>query len=429
MADVSPSTPAPARADRIVILGGGHAGVQVAAALRQEGHSGPLTIVDDEGVTPYQRPPLSKAYMQGTTGVQGLLFRPAQYYADHGIELLFAKADAIDRAARQLHLPGGRRLDYDHLIIATGARNRPLPFPGADTPGVRGLRTLADADVLSERLKQAKSVVVIGAGFIGLEFAAVAQAAGAQVQVVELASRVMGRAVTPQMSAFFHRTLAGWGIEFHMERSVKRIVADDKGQLSGVELSDGRTLPADLVVYGIGVLPNVELAAAAGLQCDNGVRVDTQLLTSDPAISAIGDCASFPDARGGGFIRLESVQNAADQSRSVAARLMGKPSAYHALPWFWTEQGSLRLQIAGLADGHDATLTLGDETANKFSVLCFKQGRLVAVESVNTPADHMVSRRILAREQRPTMDEVRAPGFELKAWDTAHRASPPAAVA
>jgi 3-phenylpropionate/trans-cinnamate dioxygenase ferredoxin reductase subunit len=270
-------------------------------------------------------------------------------------------------------------------------------------------------------LGNAKRVVVIGAGFIGLEFAAVAAAAGAAVDVLELGDRPMARAVSPAMSELLRAAHAAWGVTFHFRSAVSEIEGDN-GKAVAVLTADGRRLPADLVVYGIGVIPNVGLALEAGLGIDNGIRVDAGLLTSDPHISALGDVASFPCLQNGERpTRLESVQNAVDQGKLVAARLTGKPAPYTALPWFWTDQGHLKLQIAGLSGGADNHVVLGDLAAQQVSVLCFRGEQLLAVESCGRVGDHMAARKILARPPALTPAMAAAPGFDLKAWEVANR--------
>ncbi|WP_310565276.1 NAD(P)/FAD-dependent oxidoreductase [Hydrogenophaga sp.] len=404
----------------IVIVGAGQAGYQVAASLRQEGFDGAITLVGDEPGVPYQRPPLSKAYLLGKVGVAALRFRPPEYFDEHRIARIQGSVAAIDRDHRQLLLTSGEKLSYEHLVLATGARNRVPSVPGMELDGVFGLRSLADADGLSQRLGHAKRAVVIGAGFIGLEFAAVAAARGISVDVLELGTRPMARAVSTVTSRVFDQAHASWGVRIHYGQSLAAILGAD-GHVTGVQLASGEALPADLVVYGIGVLPNAELASEAGLAVNNGIVVDTQLLTSDPAISAIGDVVSFPSPWAQQPIRLESVQNAVDQAKTVAARLMGKPASYTALPWFWTDQGELKLQIAGLSDGHDETVVLGSVEQRQISVLCFRAGRLVAVESCNRPADHMAARKLIARHIPLSAAEASAEGFELKAFEAATR--------
>jgi 3-phenylpropionate/trans-cinnamate dioxygenase ferredoxin reductase component len=406
--------------ERVVIVGAGQAGYQVAASLRQEGFAGELMLIGDEPGLPYQRPPLSKAYLLGKIGTTALRFRQPEFYEQQRITLVHDRVTAIDRTLRHVKLASGSTPGYDHLVLATGARNRVPVVPGTELDGVFGVRTLADADALAPRVATVKHVVVIGAGFIGLEFAAVAAAKGAAVHVLEMGQRVMARAVSPQTSELFRTAHEGWGTALDFGHSVARIVGEN-GKVTAVETEDGRLLPAELVVYGIGVIPNTELAAAAGLDVHNGIRVDAMLNTEDPAISAIGDAVCFASPYSAAPIRLESVQNAADQARAVAARLMGKPAPFTALPWFWTDQGDLKLQIAGLLDGHDATVLLGSAQSKQMSVLCFKAGRLIAVESTNRTPDHMAARKLIARATPLTAAQAAEPGFDLKAFELATR--------
>jgi 3-phenylpropionate/trans-cinnamate dioxygenase ferredoxin reductase subunit len=405
----------------VVIAGAGHAGVQVALSLRQEGFAGRISLVNDEPWLPYQRPPLSKAYLLGKIDATAMQFRPAEFYAEQRIDLVADRGAAIDRQNRRLLLASGAALDYDHLVLATGAHNRPLNVPGAALAGVYGVKTRADAEALAPLLATARRVVVIGAGFIGLEFAAVAAAAGAAVEVLELGERPMARAVSPQMSELFRAAHASWGVNFRFRTAVSEIEGDN-GKAVAVRAADGERLAADLVVYGIGVIPNVALALEAGLSIDNGIRVHANLLTSDPHISALGDVASFPCLQNGERLtRLESVQNAVDQGRLIAARLTGKPAPYTALPWFWTDQGNLKLQIAGLSTGADNHVVLGDPATQQVSVLCFRGEQLLAVESCGRVGDHMAARKILARPPALTPAVAAAPGFDLKAWEAANR--------
>lgn len=408
--------------DNVLIAGAGQAGYQVAASLRQEGFAGRITLIGDEPGVPYQRPPLSKAYLLGKVGSHALRFRPPEYFDEHRIDRLHDTIVAIDRSAHSVHLASGGRMPYDHLVLATGARNRVPALPGIELDGVFGLRTQADADSLSPRLAAVRRVVVLGAGFIGLEFAAVAAARGATVHVLEIGERPMGRAISRPMSELFAAAHRAAGVTLDLGHGMKSVVGKD-GRVSGVETSDGRHLPADLVVYGIGVVPNTELAAAAGLDVANGIRVDELLQTIDPDISAIGDVASFNSPYAVAPIRLESVQNAIDQAKAVVARLMGRPLPYAALPWFWTDQGELKLQIAGLSDGHDQTVLLGSPETRQLSVLCFRAGRLIAVESANRPVDHMASRKVLSRPSQLTPELAAEPGFDLKGYEAATRPS------
>ena len=406
----------PATGAGIVVLGAGQAGFQAAASLREAGFAGPLTLLGDEPCLPYQRPPLSKAYLAGKTDAEGLALRPAAYLAEHRIAYRpGVRAEAIDRAGRRL-LTGDGPVPYDHLILATGSRNRPLPVPGADLDGVRQLRGLADADALKADLARVRSVAVVGAGFIGLEFAAVAAARGLAVTVVEAAARPMARAVSAETGDFFRAAHAGAGVAFAFEAGVTEIRGAG-GRATALRLADGREIAADLVLVGIGVLPNQEIAAEAGLAAGDGIRVDALLATDDPAVSAIGDCARFPTrfARGlaaDGTVRIESVQNAIDQGRCLAARLAGRPASYDAVPWFWSDQGPDKLQIAGLAAPADRAVVRG--AGNAFSVFRFRDGRLSAVESVNRAGDHMIARRLIAAGTPLTPDQVADPAFDLK---------------
>ncbi|MBS7539252.1 NAD(P)/FAD-dependent oxidoreductase [Ancylobacter lacus] len=404
----------------VLIVGAGQGGFQLAASLREAGYAGPVRLLGEEPGLPYQRPPLSKAFLKGEADASQLELRPAAFYADHRIELLHGRAVAIERAARRVRLADGTALDYGHLVLATGARNRPLPVAGADLDGVFYLRTLADAQVLKARLAAARRVVVVGAGFIGLEFAAVARALGHDVTAVEATLHPMGRAVSQPMSAFFAEAHRAMGTRLALSAGVVALHGRD-GAVTGVEVADGAlrpgggtVFPADLVVVGIGVVPNAELAAEAGLEVRNGIVVDETLATADPAISALGDAVSYPSVHAGLTVRLESVQNAVDQARCLAHRLTGKPAPYAAVPWFWSDQADLKLQIVGLAAPTDSAVLRGDPASRRFSVFRFHERRLTAIESVNRPADHMLGRRLLAGRPSLTPEEAADEGFELK---------------
>jgi 3-phenylpropionate/trans-cinnamate dioxygenase ferredoxin reductase subunit len=402
--------------ESVVVVGAGQGGYQVAASLREGGFEGPITLVGEEPDLPYQRPPLSKAYLTGKMDEAGLMLRASAFYAERRIEILAPeRAVAIDRAARAVSLASGRMLPYGHLVLATGARNRLLPVPGAELDGVAYLRSRADADRIRAMLDGLRRVVVVGAGFIGLEFAAVAATRGIEVTVMEATSRPMSRALSAPMSAFFRAAHESAGLTLRFGAIVTRITRED-GRASGIETGEGERVPADLVVVGIGIVPNVELAGDSGLLVENGIRVDAELLTIDPAISAIGDCASYPSPFAeGAVVRLESVQNAVDQARCVAARLLGKPAPYAAVPWFWSDQGAMKLQIAGLSHEHERTVVRGHPGAGTFSVFCYVGERLVCVESVNRAADHMIARRLIGQGLGVTPEEAADPALDLKA--------------
>jgi 3-phenylpropionate/trans-cinnamate dioxygenase ferredoxin reductase subunit len=398
----------------VLIVGAGHAGFQLAASLRQHGFGERICLFNDEAHLPYQRPPLSKAYLKGAGGPDSLMFRPDKFYRDQTIELMSDRAVSIDRAARKLLLASGATLDYGHLVLATGARNRLLDIPNANLDDVRYLRTLDESEALRQRVGSGGRVVVIGAGFIGLEFAATARSKGLEVDVVELGARVMARAVTAEISDFFQARHTAAGIRIHLGVQATSIEGDGI-RVTGVSLSDGRHLPADLVVVGVGVLPNVELAREAGLSVASGIIVNEQLLTADPDISAIGDCALFASPRFGGSLRLESVQNATDHARCVAARLTGDAKTYDGLPWFWSDQGEDKLQIAGLTTGYDEVVVRGDRAQRSFSAFCYKSGQLVGIESINRASDHVFGRKILGLNRSIEPAQAADLSFDLKA--------------
>lgn len=398
---------------RIVIVGSGHAGVELAAALRQHGHAGPVTIVGDEPDLPYQRPPLSKEFLKSSEDA-GLPLKGEAFYAAKDITLRLGRhAAAIDRERRDLVLAGGERIAYDHLALATGARNRIPPIPGLNRAPTLELRTLADARRLHDRLDALRHVTIVGGGFIGLEVAALLHARGIAVDLVEVTPRLMGRVLSATMSAHFRFHHEALGTRLHFETLVRGVQETSRG--CSVALSSGETLKTDAVLVAAGVAPNTELAERAGLAADNGIVADARLLTSDPAISAIGDCVAYPNVHAGGMARLESVQNAVDQAKFVAARLCSEEGSYHATPWFWSNQGSQRLQIAGLGDGHDDAIMRGDPLGEKFSVFLYRGERLLAVESVNAAADHMLARRLIGQGIAVPKPLAGDPSADLKA--------------
>ena len=402
----------------VVIVGTGQAGFQAASSLRQGGFEGDVTLVGEEPQLPYQRPPLSKAFLKGEGDPGEVHLRSETFFGSKDIGLVSGdRAERVDREARTVELASGRVLAYDHLVLATGSRPRPLPVPGSDLDGVLELRTVADAQVLRERLAGGPRLVVIGGGFIGLELAASAREKGAEVTVVEALDRTMARAVTPETSAHFAALHAEHGATIRHDATVARI--NGNGAVSGVELGDGTKLDADVVVIGVGVVPNVELAEESGLMVRDGIVVDETLRTADPAVWAIGDCASYPSAHVGHLVRLESVQNATDHGRAVAAAIMGEPAPYDALPWFWSDQHSRKLQIAGLPHGHDSTVVRGDPRGEAFSVFCFAGDRLVCVESVNRMPDHMAARKLLTARRTIAPADAADEAFDLKAFAAA----------
>jgi 3-phenylpropionate/trans-cinnamate dioxygenase ferredoxin reductase subunit len=397
-----------------VILGTGQAGFQTAASLRENGYGEPITLIGEEKHIPYQRPPLSKGFPLGTQDLESIELRPAKFYQNHKIELVAGqRVTAIDRAGRNVQLSSGARVPYEKLVLALGARNRMLPVRGADLDGVLYLRSLDEAEVMKERLKGAQEIVVIGGGFIGLEIAAVACTLGRSVTVLEAVPRLMPRVVAPIISEFYHELHTSKGVKIVCGSSVTAI-SGANGRVREVVLGDGTRYAADLVLVGIGVMPNVELAGEAGLRITNGIAVNEFLETDDENIFAIGDCAQHPCVFADARVRLESVQNAADQAQSVAATIAGRRSAYTALPWFWTDQYDIKLQMAGISQGHDQIATRGNAETRKLSVFYFKQKRLIAINSINRPLDHMFGRKLLSARVMLTPEQAADETVDLR---------------
>jgi 3-phenylpropionate/trans-cinnamate dioxygenase ferredoxin reductase component len=398
----------------VVIIGAGQAGMQAAASARDEGYEGPIHLIGEEPYAPYQRPPLSKAYLKGEMDAEGLELRGADFYTESGIALATGvRAEAIDGAARQVALSNGETLAYDRLVLATGAHNRPINVPGADLDGVMFLRGLADAIAIKAAVANARRAVVIGAGFIGLEFAAVAAGKGLDVTVVEIGPRVMGRSLSAPMSQFFANQHRAMGVTLRLDTGVAAI-AGEAGRATGVVLTGGEEIPADLVLIGIGVLPDIALAERAGLATADGVVVDDHLISSDPHIFAIGDLSLHPNRFAPRPVRLESVQNAIDQGRAVGAALAGRPMVYDKVPWFWSDQGPFKLQMTGLLIDPDQAVVRGDPAGGAFSVFNFRQGALISVDSVNRPADHLGARRLLTQSIAITPAQAADEAFDLR---------------
>lgn len=382
-----------ARLERVVIVGSGQAAVELAASLRQRNFVGPVILIGNEPYLPYHRPVLSKDFHPTSKAVPPL--RSQSFYDANSIELrLGTVAERIERRDRVVMLADGTSLTYDHLVLATGARNRALVVQGLDVTRALELRTLDHAWNLAERAAKFRHVTIVGGGFIGLEVACLLRGRKIEVDLIEAGNRLLGRVLSPPMSDYFRQFHTRAGVRLHFGNTVRSVVRDTLREV--VTLTSGTMIDTDAIIMAIGVSPNDALAATAGLKVDNGIVVDQQLRTGDPSISAIGDCAAFPNPIGSGFVRLESVQNAIDQARCVAARLTGAPAPYRALPWFWSNQGSARLQIAGLAADVDGAVLRGQRDDDAFSVFLYRGEQLIAVESVNKPSDHMAARRILS---------------------------------
>ena len=397
---------------QVVVVGAGHAGVQCAASLREGRFSGAITLVSEEAHLPYQRPPLSKEHLHEAAAP--LPLRGPTFYEDNDVALLRGvSVERVDRTRREVVLHDGRSLPYNGLVLATGARARRLPGIDAGHPAVHELRTLSDAERLREAMTTARRTVVVGGGFLGLEFAAGARQHGVAVTVLEAGRRVLGRSVSPVVSEHLRAGHEASGVRVVLGEGLSRLRLGDRTAEAVVGAS-GEVYPADLVVLSVGATPRDELAREAGLAVDDGVLVDEHLRTSDPAVLAVGDCARLSRPAAGAPGRLESVQNATDQARHAAQVLLGVEEPYAAVPWFWTNQGTLRLQIAGVRGPDDLTMTIGDVGAGRFSVLSFRGNRLSAVESLSRPADHLAARRLLAGTRLPSPQDAAAPEFQLK---------------
>jgi 3-phenylpropionate/trans-cinnamate dioxygenase ferredoxin reductase subunit len=384
----------------VVIVGAGQAAAQLVQSLRQGGYTGSIRMIGDEPYAPYQRPPLSKKFLTERPPAETLYFRAENFWRDQDVTVDCGVAVAsIDRATKQVKLKNGRAVDYGTLIIATGTRARPLPAPGADLPGVFSLRQIDDVRRLRGPLDNARHIVIVGGGYIGLEVAAVARGEGRGVTVLEAEDRVMKRVTSPVISTFMQDFHAGRGVVIRLGARMAAI--EGEGKVGQVRLVDGTTLPADVVLLAVGAKPNDDIAAAAGIACDDGVVVDAHGRTSDPDIYAAGDCTRFPSRRYGRKLRLECVQNAIDQAKAVAAAMLGKPQHYDPVPWFWSDQYELKLQMAGISDGYDDAQTVGDVAAARFSVEYRKGGKLIAVDAVNDGRAYMSGRKRIAEETQP----------------------------
>jgi 3-phenylpropionate/trans-cinnamate dioxygenase ferredoxin reductase subunit len=407
-------TPNPTASQHVVIVGAGHAGGTAAALLRQYGFAGHVTVVGDEPIAPYQRPPLSKAWLKGEADADALMLKPESFYAEHDIVLkLGVRAVWLDRAAKSLHLADGEKLAYDTLILATGARARRLNIAGADLKGVQALRSAEDAEALKARLGPSKRLAVIGGGYIGLEAAASARALGAEAVVIEVQSRVLARVACEALSTFFQDYHRARGVTFELNAGVTAFEGAD-GEITGVRLADGRLIGADIALVGVGATPNEEMAREAGLTCEDGVVVDEHARTSDPAIFAIGDVTRRPLALYDRMFRLESVANALEQAKQVASAITGRPPPPHEVTWNWSDQYDLKLQIAGVAFDADEILIRGDPAKAKFAVFHLRDGRVQAVEAVNAAPEFMMGKQLIASKRLIAREKLADPSISMK---------------
>jgi len=395
----------------VVAIGAGQAGAALAARLRSGGHAGKITLIGEEPILPYQRPPLSKGYLLGEMGADRLTLRSADFYAEHDIALrLGAPVSAIDPKARTVTL-GTETIRYDDLVLTTGSVPRRLPAAiGGDLAGVYTVRTIADVDAERAEFSPGRRLVIVGGGYIGLEAAAVAAKLGLDVTVLEMAPRILQRVAAPETSDYFRALHTAHGVKILESTGLERLLGE-AGHVTAARLTDGREIPADFVIAGIGILPATQLAEAAGLVIENGIRTDSHGRTSDPHIWAAGDCASFPWQ--GGRLRLESVQNAIDQADLVADNILGADKDYVPMPWFWSDQYDCKLQIAGLNTGYDRIVTRGPDGA-AVSFWYFKGDRLLAVDAMNDSRAYMVGKRLLETDRGVDAGAISNPATNLK---------------
>jgi 3-phenylpropionate/trans-cinnamate dioxygenase ferredoxin reductase subunit len=389
------------RAD-IVIVGASHAGSEVASRVRQGGFTGSIALLGAEPYLPYQRPPLSKAFLAGEVATESLVIRSAESYAKAKIDFYpSTQVETIDRAAHRLHLASGDWFDYGKLVLATGGRPRRLTIPGADLKGLHYMRSIADVDALRPEFVAGKRLVIVGGGYIGLEVAAVAVKHGLDVEIVEFAPRVLARVAGPELSAFYEAVHKAAGVKLRLSTGVEGFdaAAADPGHVGAVRCGDGTSLPADLVLVAVGLLPNTELASQAGLEMGNGIKVDECGQTSDPDILAVGDCVEFPlPFIGGARIRLESVPSAVEIARAAAALINGAPKPYNLVPWFWSDQYNLKLQSVGLSQGYDQVVMRPPRSPEGFIAFYLKNGIMIAADCVNSMLEFNAAKRFITEK-------------------------------
>jgi 3-phenylpropionate/trans-cinnamate dioxygenase ferredoxin reductase subunit len=398
----------------VVIVGAGHAGGTLAALLRQYGHTGSIVMVGDEPIAPYQRPPLSKAWLKGEADADSLALRPLEFYAEANIDFRpSVRAVKLERSARKVQLSDGSQLDYDVLVIATGARAIALPIPGADLAGVLSLRTAADAEALKTQVGPGKKLAVVGGGYIGLEVAASGRALGAEVVVLEREARLLARVACEALSTFFRDVHEQHGVTFELGASVTGFVGED-GHITGVALADGRVIPCDTAVVGVGVIPNDELAVDSGLETARGIVVDLEARTADPHVFAIGDVAHRPMPIYGRMFRMESVPNALEQAKQAACAITGRPAPAGEVPWQWSDQYNLKLQIAGYAFDVDEIIVRGNPKSGKFAVFHLKGDQLQSVEAINSPPEFMMGRQLIGNRKPLDKAKLADPTVSMK---------------
>lgn len=394
----------------IVIVGAGHAAGQAAASLRQAKYEGEIILIGDESHIPYQRPPLSKQYLAGEHGMERVYLRPEKFYADRDITVkVDTRVESIDTAAKNVTTDQAETIEYENLLIATGSRPRILHIDGGDLPGIFYFRTVADVDAIRAQMSAGKKLVIVGGGYIGLEVASVGVTSGLEVHVLEMEERILQRVTTPEMSRYYHDLHSTRGVHIHTSTTVSGFTGD--GQVSGV-VCGAETIAADLVIVGIGIIPNIEIAEAAGIDCDNGILVNDHCETSVPGVYAAGDCTNHPNPLLDRRLRLESVPNAMEQARVVAANICGGDKAYASYPWFWSDQYELKLQMVGFSADGDTQIVRGDMAKHRFAVFYLKDGAMVAADAVNSPKEFMICKQLIGKNVDPAT--LADPTIDLK---------------
>jgi len=387
----------------MVIVGAGHAAGQAAASLRQEGYEGEIVIIGDEQHIPYQRPPLSKQYLSGEQTVDRVYLRPAKFYQDKNVVLQTGtRVEAIDTAAKTVTTDAGETIPYEKLLLATGGRPRRLTIPGSDLQGIHYLRGIDDVDGIRQEMAPGKKLVIVGGGYIGLEVAAVAVTAGLEVHVLEMEQRILQRVTTERMSAYYQQLHESRGVHIHCRAAVTGFAGSTRVE---AVLCGDHAYPADIVIVGIGIIPNTEVAAAAGIACDNGIVVDDHCRTSAPDVFAAGDCSNHPNPLLQRRLRLESVPNAMEQARVATANMCGGDKIYASIPWFWSDQYELKLQMVGFSADGDTQAIRGNIETNQFAVFYLKDGAVVAVDAVNSPKEFMICKQLIGKQVDPRVLE------------------------
>jgi 3-phenylpropionate/trans-cinnamate dioxygenase ferredoxin reductase subunit len=394
----------------IVIIGAGHAAGQAAASLRQAKFEGSITIIGDEAHVPYQRPPLSKQYLAGTQVADKVYLRAEKFYADKDIQLMLdTRATQIDPGTKTINLDNGETIAYEKLLISTGSRPRKLSTEGSDLSGIHYLRTMDDVDGIRADVKPGANLVIVGGGYIGLEVAAVGIELGMNVHVLEMEERILQRVTTPEMSAYYHKLHSDRGVHIHTQTGVTGFSGN--GKVEKVLCGD-ESFAADIVIVGIGIIPNIEIAEEAGIHCDNGIVVDDHCCTSDPDIYAAGDCTNHPNPLMNKRLRLESVPNAMDQARVSTANMLGDDKVYAAIPWFWSDQYELKLQMVGFSADGDSQVLRGDMENHQFAIFYLKDGKVVAADAVNSPKEFMLCKQLVGKPADPA--QLADPETDLK---------------